>query len=304
MTHNDGSAASTNVTGLVPPIATPFRDGRIDEESLRRQLDDLHDHVSGVLVGGSVGEISSLTIEERLELMRLVADHWSRDKFLVVSIADNCIENSRRLSAVAGEVGADLLMVSAPNYFENDRPMLEAYFGAVAEFASANLCLYDNPIATNTLLSVDDIAALDATIPRLTHVKVTDTSVPKVAELRQRTSLVVFAGDDSVLWHQLNRGVEGAMVALPMIYPAETARIWAEFTSGNLEQAYESYRPVSHFIHCAFGASDYVAVTKAVLHHRGIIAAPEVRPPLLNLTDVRRKEAMDALAGSASVGLV
>jgi dihydrodipicolinate synthase/N-acetylneuraminate lyase len=303
MPHNDGSAAPTKVTGLVPPIATPFQDDHIDEESLRRELDDLHDHVSGVLVGGSVGEISSLTLEERLELMRLVADHWSDEKFLVLSIADNCLENTRRLSETAGELGADLLMVAAPNYFANDRAMLEAYFGAVAQFASAELCLYDNPIATNTILSVDDIAALAEAVPQLTHVKVTDTSVPKVAELRERTSLVLLAGDDSVLWHQLSRGVEGAMVALPMIYPAETASIWAELAAGNVEQAYESYRPVSHFIHCALGASDYVAVTKAVLHYREVIANPDVRPPLLSLSDVRRKEAIDALAGEASVGV-
>ena len=49
----EGSKA--RVTGLVPPIATPFRDGALDLDSLGRLLDDLSDHVSGVLVGFIVG---------------------------------------------------------------------------------------------------------------------------------------------------------------------------------------------------------------------------------------------------------
>jgi dihydrodipicolinate synthase/N-acetylneuraminate lyase len=92
--------------------------------SLERQLDYLHEHVSGFLVGGSLGEVASLTIEEREALIRTCAGH------------------------------------------QNER------------------------------LSID-----------------------KVAALKGETDFVVWAGDDSVLWHQLSRGADGAMVALPMIYP-------------------------------------------------------------------------------------
>src|SRR5262249_49475471 len=138
---------------------------------------------------------------------------------LAFSISDNSIETSRRLSEIAGECGADLLMVLSPNYYGNDRAMLKAYFAAVSEFASADNCLYDNPIASHTQLSVADVVELEGAAPRLTHVKVTDLAVEKVTALRERTSLVVLAGDDAVLWGQLARGAEGAMVALPMIYP-------------------------------------------------------------------------------------
>jgi 1-pyrroline-4-hydroxy-2-carboxylate deaminase len=220
---SDARPPATRVTGFVPPIATPFRDGTLDLDSLRRILDDLAEHVSGVLVGGSVGEAASLTVEERVAVMRAVAAHLGPNLVLAVSISDNAIENSRRLSDAAGQVGAALLMVSCPNYYTNDPRMLEQYFATVSTFASADLCLYDNPIASHTNLTVADIKTLAAAAPRLTHVKVTDTAIDKVETLKSETTLAVHAGDDVVLWHQLTRGADGGMVALPMIYPARAA---------------------------------------------------------------------------------
>jgi dihydrodipicolinate synthase/N-acetylneuraminate lyase len=291
----EGSKA--RVTGLVPPIATPFRDGTLDLDSLHRLLDDLSDHVSGVLVGGSVGEAASLTIEERVTVMREVDRGIDRDRqHLAVSISDNSIEYSRELAYAAGEVNADLVMVSCPNYFTNDSAMLEAYFGAVADFAPCDICLYDNPIASHTTLSIQEIVQLTVVAaPKLTHVKVTDTSVDKVAALRDATDLQILAGDDAVLWHQLTRGAKGGMVALPMIYPDRASRIWTAFSGGDLESAFDEYRHVTTFIHCGLGAPDYVPVIKSVLHARGVIASAETRLPNVALTARRLNEVLGAL---------
>jgi 4-hydroxy-tetrahydrodipicolinate synthase len=284
------------VTGLVPPIATPFRDGALDLDGLRRMLDDLSEHVSGYLVGGSVGETASLSVEERIVLMREVDRHIDRDRyFLAVSISDNAIDYSRRLAEAAGEVAADLAMISCPNYYTNDLGMLEAYFAAVSDFVPCDVCLYDNPLASHTVLSVADIGRLAVAAPRLTHIKVTDTSLDKVAGLRDATDLVVLAGDDAVLWHQLTRGAEGGMVALPMIYPDRADRIWTAVSAGDLESAYEEYGHVTTFIHCALGAPDYVPVIKAVLYARGVIGSPEVRLPHVAPSQRRLNEVLAAL---------
>lgn len=277
------------ITGLVPPLPTPFLDGRVDLESIARQLEELHEHVDGVLIGGSTGEAASLTIEERESVIRAVAGLLGRDRQLVVSIADNSIENCRRLSEIAGECGAHLLVLSCPTYFPNDRAMLEAYFAAVAEFASADICLYDNPIASNTWLSCDDIVSLIAAAPRLTHVKMTDTALGKVRELRASTTATILAGDDSVLWHHLVCGAEGIMTAVPLIYPARAARMWRLFASGDVDGAYAAYRELSHFILTGINA-DYPAAVKAVLHHRKVFSSADVRLPLLPLSSERQVE--------------
>jgi 4-hydroxy-tetrahydrodipicolinate synthase len=285
----------TRLTGLVPPISTPFRDGALDLPSLDRLLDHLAEHVSGYLVGGSVGEVASLTLEERAALMRAAAARRPEGHALAVSISDNAIANSRRLSDVAGEIGADVLMVSCPNYYGNSLQMLVEYFGAIGDFASADICLYDNPVASHTLLSIDDIRALTEAVPRLTHIKVTDTAIDKVAALRAATDLVICAGDDAVLWNQLARGVDGAMVALPLIAPEIASALWRSYERGQLDDAFTAYARAAPFLHSSLGATDYVSVIKEVLQHRGVIASAEVRLPLVGLSERRRAEVIEAL---------
>ncbi|HXY86621.1 MAG TPA: dihydrodipicolinate synthase family protein [Gaiellaceae bacterium] len=289
-----GQPSGVRVTGIVPPIPTPFLDGRIDLDSLRRMLDELFDSVDGVLVGGSTGEAASLTVAEREAAIGTVAAHFGGERSLVVSVADNSIENSRRLSEVAGESGADLLVVSCPTYFPNDQQMLESYFGYISDFASADICLYDNPVASNTQLSVDQILALLAAVPRLTHIKVTDTALGKVEAISDRASVTIHAGDDSVLWHQLRGGAEGTMTAIAMVYPEKTATMWRSFRAGDVDDAYRVYRELSHFIHCCLSSLDYPAVVKTVFQRRGILASAEVRTPLRPLSRARLEEVVAA----------
>lgn len=295
--HSPGHQAAP-VTGLLPPIPTPFIDGRVDVASLIRLLEHLGDRVDGVLLGGSVGEVPSLTVPERTTLMRELASYGAGGKQLAVSVGDNSIEHTRVLAEAAAAAGAEVLLVACPGYFQNSVGALEEYFGAVSDFSPVDLCLYDNPVATHTTLSIETIVALAKAAPRLKGVKVTDTSLGKVAAIRSATDLAVYSGDDAVLWHQLCEGTEGAMVALPLIFPDESARLWALVQEGRDAEALEVFRSMATFNQIALGFPDYPAVIKAVLHGRGVIASPEVRLPLVALSEDRRRQAL-AVAPSA-----
>jgi 4-hydroxy-tetrahydrodipicolinate synthase len=283
------------ITGLIPPIVTPFYEGRLDIGSLQQVVDYVGPVVSGVLVGGSVGEHPSLSLEERITLVQTVARCKRPEHTLVASVADNSIENSIRLAKAAEEAGADLLIVSSPNYYANSRPMVCSFLQALAACTSLELCLYDNPLATHTWFSVADLVSLAETVPRLTHVKVTDLAPEKVARLCRETSLTVLAGEDAVLWRMLTRGAHGAMVALPMIYPQQARVVWEALQEGHLSEAEAAYRACSHFLHVALGAPDYVQVIKTVLHERGIIRSAETRVPLIPLDTERQAEVLAAL---------
>lgn len=289
------------VTGLVPPIPTPLRGGQLDAPSLRRLVHSLAPFVNGYLVGGSVGEHPSLSIEERLAALRIVAASKGPQHKLVASIGDNALPNVRRLAEEATACAADLLILSVPNYFTNTRAGLIAYLRAVASFSDLALCLYDNPVASHTMLSVEDIVAMAAAEPKLTHIKVTDLALDKVAALREQTTLTVHSGDDAVLWGHLVRGAQGAMVALPLFYPSLAARLWAAVQRGAMDEAAHIYQPASHFIHVALGAPDYVAVLKTVLAAQGVIASDEVRLPLVSLDRRRRQEVLAALDATLAI---
>jgi 4-hydroxy-tetrahydrodipicolinate synthase len=252
-------------------------------------------NVAGVLIGGSTGEAPNLTLEERIRVIDEVAAHVDGGMALVVSIADNAMENSRRLAAAAADAGAVLLVASCPNYFSSEATALPDYFAAIGDLAELDLCLYDNPAASHTTLSVADIQELMSAAPSLTHVKVTDRALEKVDALRHSTNLVIHAGDDSVLWHQLTRGAEGAMVATPLVYPDRARAFWESFSNGDRASAMDVYGSLVRFIHIGLSAGDYVQVVKTALHHLGVISSPEVRLPLGNLAPARVAEVIGAL---------
>ena len=99
--------------------AVPGR--RPGSRSLGRLMEYLAEHVAGYLVGGSVGEVPSLTLEERAALMRAAGGPRPAGHSLAVSISDNAIADSRILSDLAGESAQMLLMLSCPDYFADDR---------------------------------------------------------------------------------------------------------------------------------------------------------------------------------------
>jgi dihydrodipicolinate synthase/N-acetylneuraminate lyase len=283
------------IEGFIPPIATPMKDGKVDIASLERLVDYLSPHVQGFLVGGSVGENPSLTREERFLIAETVSRRKRPEHILAISVADNSLPNCAEYAAVASRLGADIAVVLCPTYYANNRQMLCSFVAAVADASDIPLCLYDNPQASGVQLSVEDILAMHQAAPRLEHVKVTDPDSEKVAALKKRSDMVVHGGDDIVLWHMLARGAEGAMVALPMIYPEESSTFWREWSEGDRTVARTYYSRFAPFIHMAVGGPDYVQVIKAVLHHRGVIDTPEVRVPLLPLDERRQAEILAAL---------
>lgn len=290
-------AASGNppgVTGLHPPLPTPMRDGGIDLASLDRMLGRLDPHVDGVLYGGSVSETASLALDERTAVLRRTVEVLGGDR-VSFSIADNSIVNSQRLSEAGGELGVRLVVLSSPNYFTNDRQMLIEYFGRVAEFAAGELCLYDNPDTTHTRLTVEDIVAIVDAVPRLTHVKVTDRAAGKVGALREHTSLTILSGEDSVLWQHMVTGAHGAMTALPLIFPAECRSLWTDYENGDVDLAFDRYVEMARFGHAALEGPDYPSLIKAVMHHQGILASPEVRLPLIPADPMRLADAIRLL---------
>jgi dihydrodipicolinate synthase/N-acetylneuraminate lyase len=86
------------------------------------------------------------------------------------------------------------------------------------------------------------------------------------------------------------------MVALPMIAPEIAARLWSAYERRAMDDAFAAYAQVAPFLHSSLGAADYVAVIKAVLHHRRVIESAELRLPLVALPAERVAEVIAAVA--------
>lgn len=275
--------------GLIPPMITPFRNGRIDGESIARLVDFGAAHLDGMVVAGSTGEGPSMTLAERTQTI----EHFGRAIRgrlpLVVGVAETSLGDVGAIMQFGDEHGAAGYLVPLPFYFRHTPETVTAFFREVSGYTDREIIIYDNRYTTKTTLTVADYARLAALRPNIRHVKITDTALAKVDAAKAQGALTLFAGSDEVMEQQVLRGCVGAITATPQAFPAESRAWFDAARAGDVQASMRLFSRLLPFINeVMIGTDEYPAVIKWALHARGIIASDEVRPPLAPLSDVRR----------------
>lgn len=292
------------LAGSLPVIPTPFVDGRIDFDSLSRLFEHLFPELDGYTICGSTGEAVSLSIDERLELMRFAARNTPPGKRIVVGLTHTHLTEIIRLARAAEDLGLHAGLLPCPYYFPNSFEMVSEFFRALDRASDLPLVLYDNPVYTKTWLSAEQVLQIVHSCEHITGVKMTDHALEKIPIIRN-AGVAVYAGDDVTAFRSLLLGVEGSMIIAPAVFPQayqETVRLLAD---GNATEALRVFsQNVLPFIHL-FGPGDEVPVTKAVFRHQAIFRSEETRLPLLPCTPERLDQVLLAynlcLSGTAMV---
>lgn len=276
--------------GLLPPMITPFQHGRVDAGGIERLVEWCAPYLHGMVVAGSTGEGPSMPLDERKQTIEHFARAIGGRMVLIVGVAETSLDNIRTLMRFGDEVGAAGYLVPLPYYFRHTAETVTAFFGEIAGYTDREIVIYDNPNTTKTTLTIADYARVAALGPNLRHVKITDTALQKVSAAREQRGLTMLAGSDEVMHQQVLRGCEGAVTAIPQVFPAESRRWFDAARTGDPAMATRLFAGLMPFINeVMIGTDEYPAVIKWMLRHRGVIASDEVRPPLVSLDNVRRQ---------------
>ncbi len=170
----------TPFVGLVPAVLTPFDStGELNLAAVEPHAELLAaDGVAGVFVGGTTGEFSSLTLEERLSLTaRWATVTKGSPTRLVVHVGANCLADAKHLAAHANALGASAIAAVAPSYFKPKS--LDVLISWCAELAAAApdtpFYFYDIPVLTGVAFSMPDfLEQAPARIPTLVGAKFTN----------------------------------------------------------------------------------------------------------------------------------
>ena len=275
------------ITGILPVIPTPFRDGVFDAPSFRRMVDRMAADLDGYTLLGSTGEAPSMTTAERMAIAEEALEMTPDSMTVVVGVTHTSVADSVALARHTEAHGATGVMCAMPYYFANTTAGMLAYLDQIDRAIGIDLVLYDNPGASRTQLGIDTVLEWAASLDHLTTVKLTDHDLSKVPRWRE-AGLSVLAGDDPIIFRYLTAGVDGAMVIVPMLFPAAFRRCFDLVRQGRVAEAYEVFSagilPFSH----VFGIGDEIATTKSILAAIGVFDSDEVRPPLVPASDERR----------------
>lgn len=291
-----------NLSGSLPVIPTPFLNNRIDFDSLSRLFDHLFPELDGYTLGGSNGESVSLTMHERLELMRFAAKTRPAGKRIVVGLTNTNLADMISQAHAAEELGLDAGLVPCPYYYPNSFEMVLEFFRALDRATTLPIVFYDNPVTTKTILSAAQILRMVEECTHLAGVKMTDHDVEKITPLR-KAGVPVYAGEDSTTFRSLLLGVNGSMTIAPSVFPAAYQEAVRLLSEGNASESLRVFsQNILPFIHL-LGPGDEMCVTKAIFHHMGILRSAETRLPLLPCTPQRISEVVLSydlcLAGTA-----
>ncbi|MBP3960990.1 dihydrodipicolinate synthase family protein [Gemmata sp. G18] len=267
----------TPFVGLVPAVLTPFDStGELNLAAVEPHAELLaRDGVAGVFVGGTTGEFSSLTLEERLSLTaRWATVTKGSPTRLVVHVGANCLADAKHLAAHANALGAAAIAAVAPSYFKPKS--LDVLISWCAELAAAApdtpFYFYDIPVLTGVAFPMADfLEQAPARIPTLKGVKFTNPDLMTLQRMLRADNgrFDVLFGMDEQLLAAVVLGARGAVgsgynFAAPLFNRLLAAADANDFATARAEQ----YRAVE--LVALLMRHSYLPAAKEVMRVRGV----------------------------------
>jgi len=265
--------------GVSVALVTPFHDGALDEEALRRLLTHLLDRgVQGIVPTGCTGEAATLTLAERRRIWEITVASCRGRAFVIAGTGTNATDSTIALTREAASLGVDGCMLICPYYNKPTQAGLLTHYQTVAEAVDIPLVLYNVPGRTGVNLLPETTAALSRH-PRIVAVKEASGSIDQVSEIICNSDLTVLSGDDTLTLPMLAVGARGVVSVVGHLAGEDLVAMLAAHRAGEVEEAARIHRKLYPLTRSLFQESNPAPV-KAALAHLGLIRN-ELRPPLL-----------------------
>jgi 4-hydroxy-tetrahydrodipicolinate synthase len=231
--------------GVFPALLTPFdANDQVDLAMYEKNLDAQVDAgIHGIIIGGSLGEASTLTIEEKELLVKFSVKKLAGKIPVIMNIAEGSTREAVRQAALAKEWGADGLMLLPPmRYKADDRETVE-FFKEVASSTDLPVMIYNNPVDYKIDVTLDMFAEL-AALPNINAIKESTRDVTNITRLRNRfgTRFAILCGVDPLTVEELALGADGLVAGLVDAFPKETVVMYNLVKAGKMEEAIAIYR--------------------------------------------------------------
>jgi 4-hydroxy-tetrahydrodipicolinate synthase len=185
----------SRITGSIAPLITPFTDdGALDPESLRRLVEwQIRAGTHGISIGGSTGEPSSQTIDERIQAIEIVAEAIGGRVPFIAGTGSAKLDETLTLTAAAERAGADAALVITPYYTRPTQQALYEWYERVAgDNPNLPIIMYNVPSRTAVELAPETVARLHRNIDNIVGIKETTKDF-------EHFSRVIEAADDGIL---------------------------------------------------------------------------------------------------------
>lgn len=234
-----------NWEGVYPAVTTKFTtDDRLDNEMFAKNIEaQLNAGVDGIILGGTLGEASSLMEDEKDELVKYTAELAKGKVPVVMNIAEQTTKGAIKAAEKAKANGADGLMMLPPMRYKADDLETVTYFKAVANSTDLPIMIYNNPVDYKIEVTLDMFESLSE-CENIQAVKESTRDISNVTRMKTRFDdrFKILSGVDTLALESLLMGADGWVAGLVCAFPAETVAIYRLQKAGRIAEAIEIYR--------------------------------------------------------------
>ncbi len=272
-------------SGVFTALVTPFKNGDIDWNSLKRLVRaQLDGGINGFVVSGTTGESPTLTDEEKQKLFSFIKSESGGQVPLVMGTGTNSTADTISATQAAASWGADAALVVVPYYNKPPQRGLFQHYQKVAASSSLPVILYNVPGRTITKLELETIEELSH-LPNVIGIKEATGDIEFGAGVVKACGpeFLVTSGDDGTFLQLTSVGGQGVISVASHILPKQFSDWCARARRGdrNPQMEFERYRDLNSYLYVE---ANPIPI-KMALHQMGLIDSPELRLPLVQLSE-------------------
>ena len=277
--------------GAMTALITPFKNGKIDEETyaklIQRQIDNDIDYVVPV---GTTGESATLTHDEHKKCIEIAVEVCKGTKTKVLAGAgSNSTHEAIDLAKFAEQKGADAILSVAPYYNKPTQRGIYEHYKALANAIDIPLVLYNVPGRTCSNIEVDTAVKLFNEVENIVAIKEATGKIENVVALCAKSAISVISGDDAINYPIIATGGKGVISVTSNLLPKKIAKLVHKALKGDFLKAREINEELYELNKILFIESNPIPI-KYAMYEAGLIPTLEYRLPLVEPSEENKQK--------------
>jgi len=277
--------------GVFPAVTTKFHANEdLDVAAMERHFEfQIENGVDGLVTCGSLGEASTLTLEEKLEVAAIALRVSNGRVPVLANVSESSTRAALRYVEGAAKLGVQGLMLMPALLYGADAREAMANVRTVANAAALPTMVYNNPVSYRVDLRPEHFAEL-ADCPWLVAIKESTDNIRRITDLRNTlgTHYQLFIGVDDLSFEGLAIGCDGLLAGLCDAFPAETVAIYKLMQAKRYDEALKIYQWFTPLLHLDVHAKlvQNIKLAEAMVG----VGNENVRRPRLPLVGAEREQ--------------
>ncbi|MBR1540618.1 MAG: 4-hydroxy-tetrahydrodipicolinate synthase [Clostridia bacterium] len=276
--------------GCGTAISTPFTDDGVNFEEFGKLLEDqIQNKVDAIIVCGTTGEASTMTIDERKETIKYAVEKVAGRVPVIAGTGSNCTAQAVEMTKFVESIGVDGALVVTPYYNKTTQDGLVAHYRTIAESTKLPIILYSVPSRTGVNILPETCKKLSE-IENIVAIKEASGNISQITEIAKLCGdeLNIYSGNDDQIVPIMSLGGLGVISVLSNIMPEYTHNITENYANGNVREACKMQLESIDLIKTLFSEVNPIPVKQALNfmgYHYG-----KPRLPLIPMSEAKAEK--------------